>query len=77
MALPTPARPGAKSRPPAARRALAAAMRGLAALLRDRRGISAMEYAALGVAIVVTIVTAVAALGAAAAGMFTSAASGL
>ncbi len=41
---------------------LRSAWRGIASVLHDRAGVSAMEYAALGLGIVVIIVAALAAL---------------
>ncbi len=75
MATPTCCNP--RSPRLAGRSLRALAMRHVPPVLKDRRGISAMEYSALGVGIVVVIVTAVAALGTEVSGMLASVGNGV
>ena len=56
---------------------LRSAIRAAAAVLHDRAGVSAMEYAAMGVGIVVAVVAAIAAIGTDAAAMLNSVGSGV
>ena len=56
---------------------LRSAIRAAAAVLHDRAGVSAMEYAALGVGIVVAVAAAIAAIGTDAAAMLNSVGSGV